>query len=371
MRLGVNFPWVTCGHDFGRRPPPWAGAPSTDWNAVQQDFRAHRALGMEVSRWWLMAAGVNYPVGEDPSRFRLRKTQLGEVYTLRGGELPPSLRGSGFVEDFAALCDAARSARVQLVPSLLSFEFFFPRTEQGPGVYTHGRGPLALGDQRGAGVSAFLNATLDPLLEVAARSPTAIRAFEVINEPGWSVQGGPVHIRNFAGRWRVMPKAVSAAAMSELLQQACERIAAAGLVATIGFKQGDPKWLSPSLRRTLRRLSKAGKYLHQAHHYPSLSEPHRLVPHEAQPFLPCALGEFPTARGPKVGLRHWRWRDSAALRRTENGSDYLLARLEHIESLGYPEAWLWSAKGTDEACAFGPAELDQIARFSAKERSPV
>ena len=65
--VGLSHPWVRCGHDFGPRPPPWQGVGPTDWGAVEAELRRWReAAGVRWSRWWLLAGGVNYPVGRDP-----------------------------------------------------------------------------------------------------------------------------------------------------------------------------------------------------------------------------------------------------------------------------------------------------------------
>ena len=66
FQLGLNHPWVTCGHDFGPRPPAWSGAPGTDWGEVERQLAEARAAGVRVSRWWILAGGVNYPVGAPP-----------------------------------------------------------------------------------------------------------------------------------------------------------------------------------------------------------------------------------------------------------------------------------------------------------------
>ncbi|HJL18396.1 MAG TPA: hypothetical protein RMH99_22220, partial [Sandaracinaceae bacterium LLY-WYZ-13_1] len=139
--VGANFPWVTCGHDFGPRPVAWAGAPPTDWAAVEAELRALRRLGVSLVRWWLLAGGVNYPVGTpaeavarrvpfDPPapwwapwrRGRRRRPAL-ERWAPTG---PPPALPRAFLDDVERLLAAAARAGVRLVPSLLSFELLLP-----------------------------------------------------------------------------------------------------------------------------------------------------------------------------------------------------------------------------------------------------
>lgn len=381
--MGLNLPWVDCGHDFGEEPPAWGGAPRPGrFAGLGEALAPERAAGLELLRFWVLGGGKNYPVGERPgARFDVieeRRRRLGgrlpgwipphrdQHFRLPTGENPPGLTVA-FLEDFAAFLQEVASAGLRAWPVLLSFEAFFPIEFQG-GVLGQGRGPVILGDawQGGgpAAVDAFLDAVLEPLLERCEDHREHIAAFELVNEPEWAVRGGPIHARLHAGGPRVMPKTVAAEAMGAFLERGIARIVRRGFVSSIGFKQGDPRWLPPSLHRALGGAAAAGSYIHQHHYYPSLYEPEPLPEYDELPFRPCYVGEMPTRRFPLFGPMAMAWLDAPArLRQHLDPERYLQERLDVIASRGYPAALLWSRNGDDEMCAWGDAQRDQVRRF--------
>jgi len=394
MRLGLNLPWIDCGHDFGQRPPPWNGGPrppQRDWAALGRELgQWRRELGVEVVRFWVLAAGVNYPVGVDP-RDHLSLAPLSPEDALlgRGGRwlrgaliratwresqrfvldsttrLPPL--PESFLADFEALFRVAAEAGVKLMPSLCSFELFHPLESQGPDVFSRGRGALVFGNDGDDSeqIERFFDATLEPLLDVAARHRDALEAFEVINEPDWSVEGGPLHGRFHGRSLRIMPKTVSAPMMARFLERGVARIIARGLRSTIGFKLANPKWLPKALHARLAELGAAGDYVHQVHHYPSLYEPWRLRRHTGLPIRPCIVGEMPTRQAKALGVSHGWWRERLGdLSRAADADAFLERRLEICVELGYPMALLWAAKSGDEMTAWGPRERAQVGRFA-------
>ncbi|MCB9615339.1 MAG: hypothetical protein H6722_23135 [Sandaracinus sp.] len=365
--VGLNVPWVECGHDFGPRPPEWSGAPPTDWGRLERELGEAREDGVEVARFWVLAGGVNYPVGRDPDDVFARR---GDRFVRRG---PLPTVPDAFLRDFEGLLRAGANAGVRMVPVLCSFELFFPREPQGRRVVSGGRGPVALGehdDEAATHVNAFLDATLRPMLEVARGHAEAIEAFEVANEPDWVVRGGPLHVRLHGRRIERMPKTVTPHAMCTFLGEAVRRIDAAGLPATIGFKQLRPKWLTAELRRTLGELAARGRFLHQVHYYPSLHEPLPLPPASRSPFPRVVVGEMPIAHGRWLDPFFMRWPDGGPSRwaREADSQRYLQSRLELVAERGYDAAWLWSAHGTDAASGYGPSQRAQIRRFVASRR---
>ncbi|MBO6933991.1 MAG: hypothetical protein JJ863_03425 [Deltaproteobacteria bacterium] len=396
MRVGLNLPWIACGHDFGHRPPPWNGGsapPKRDWAALGHELGAwRRELGVEVVRFWVLAAGVNYPVGADPrDHFALAPLSPEDALLGRGGRwlrgalvratwkesqrfvltsktLPP-LRES-FLADFEALFRVAADAGVKLMPSLCSFELFHPVELQGADVFSRGRGALVFGNDGddAAQIDRFLDATLEPLLDVAARYRDTLEAFEVINEPDWSVEGGPLHGRFHGWSVRIMPKTVSAPMMARFLERGVERITERGLRSTIGFKLANPKWLPRALATRLATLGANGDYVHQVHHYPSLYEPWRLRRHDSLPIQPCIVGEMPTSQAKAFGVGHGWWRERLGdLSRAGDADAFLERRLEICAELGYPMALVWAAKSGDEMTAWGPRERAQVGRFRQRQ----
>lgn len=391
MWVGINHPWITCGHDFGPRPPAWGGEHARrDWGAVRRELEVFRALGLRATRFWLLGGGVNYPAGEDPrGRFAVeplrqrggarrwldgralrrragsRDARFGTRFVTRGAPLPTLPRA--YLDDFRALLAACDDAGVRLLPSLVSFELFHPIEIQRGDVPSRGRAALVFGDERRpdpAQIERFLDATLSPLLEVCAERPSALYAFEVANEPDWVVEGGPLHARLHGRRLAIMPKTVPRDAMARFLERGVDRITKAGLLASVGTKQADPRWMPPSLRAKLARLGAEGRYVHQLHHYPSPYEPARLPDHESLPIRPCLVGELPTAQARPLGLHAWCWPEGLAHYRAElDPARYLEARLRLIEARGYPAALVWGAHSTDGMSAWGPNQQAQVARY--------
>lgn len=357
--VGLSHPWVRCGHDFGPRPPAWAGVGRTDWTAVEADLRRWREVaGVTWSRWWLLAGGVNYPVGRDPDACFRRE---GRHFV---GDPPPL--PTAFLDDFEELLRAASRAGVKLLPSLLSFEFFLPRSAlTGGSAFTGGRAPIVFGNRQApleASIDAFLDATLSPLLEVSSRHRASVGAWEVVNEPDWVVEGGPLHLHVTEGRPRRTPKTVPRRFMCALIERAVDRIVGRGFVATVGFKAADPPWLLPRLTRKLRRYGGHGEYLHQLHYYPSLLEPRALPRHDRLPLRPCVVGEMPTAMGRRLDPFVMRWRDDRDRERGRDPSRYLERRLDIVRRKGYPGALLWSGRAADRASTWGPSQWAQVRR---------
>ncbi|MEZ4339431.1 MAG: hypothetical protein R3B82_22640 [Sandaracinaceae bacterium] len=350
LALGVNFPWVTCGHDFGPRPPAWAGAPPTDWAKVAEELSHLRGLGVTTARWWVLGGGVNFPCGIDPAeaavrgRFGAGFPRTAERWFPRGA--PPRLPDA-FLEDFARLLDVCAKSGVALWPSLVSFEAFLPLETQSGGVTSRGRDRLVLHP-------GFFDATLEPLLEVCESRRDAIRAFEVVNEPRWALTAD--WLRAEHGRH---PTWVAPEAMSRFVAEGAERIARRGLVATVGFLDAAAPWLTHEARGRLRRLADAGRYVHQHHHYPSVIGAKTLAPAWQSAIRPVWLGELSTSR-------HGRWYD-AGLREDDDGA-YLARRLALVEARGYDGALLWAFRATDPHTRWDARVEEQLRAFGGDAR---
>lgn len=375
--LGVNYPWVSCGHDFGPHPPAWGGDRGPrDWTEVSDDLRALAELGMRVVRFWILADGVNYPVGvQAESIAHLERMGRGRIHAAIGaiapriadrlparggyemlaldGELPPI--GDAFLRDFRGLLGACSRAGVRLLPSLVSFELCQPAVRKNGGVIGRGRLRFAL-DAR------FFERTLEPLLSAARDHRDAVHAFEVMNEPEWVVREGSIQLDRPSYGWTPSLRTVRADEMLAFLEQGLERIEAHGFVATIGFCHARAKWLTPRFERMLVERAQRGAYVHQLHHYPTLSG-HRTLPHHADlPIRPCLVGELPTAiaKGPENA----KWLDPELAATELDRTRFLEARLDLIRRRGYPGALVWSAHSDDTRKSFTENERAQIARFA-------
>lgn len=365
MELGINFPWVTCGHDFGPRPPAWSSAPPTDFAAVEAELRALRDDGITCARWWILAGGVNLPVGADPCTvarrepwldawprherpFVARREHVPERWVLTA-PLPPLPRA--FHDDLARLLDACRASGVKLWPSLISFELLLPIEDQVGGVTSRGRADFALGDNAGA----FFDATLEGVLDVCEHYRDAVEAVEIANEPGWALVAGWER-----ARWGTHPAWTTPEILGDFLVEGCRRVARRGFVSSVGFLHADPPWLPPSAKMTLRRLAERGAYRHQTHHYPSVTGT-RVLPDASRAVCePCWVGEVATSQ---EGL----WPELAE---TEHDADgFLAARLAHAERRGYAGALLWAHRSTDPHTRWDEGTRAQTRRWAEERRA--
>ena len=396
--LGINMPWgAFAGHDFGLRPHGW-GEARQDWDAIEAELRGLRALGVRVVRWFVLGAGVNYPCRSEPSRpldaqghaaqsiddFARRvplaqRLSRASAFAFEWSSRPPPL-SQDFLADFIALCRACRNADVQLLPVLLSFEWFQPPEHKGKGVIAGGRARLIFGSAARrdveAPIEAFLDATLAPLLartSAAFGAPQAGRehehpifAWESINEPDWVTAGGPRLVRA-PRQW------VAAHAMNALLDAFRRRVLAQGYAHSVGFKQLEPPWLAPALRAEL--IADGARYFHQAHHDPTWSASplfdrmlatDRRLPPRPRAFARCLLGEFPTGQGAAHTPENARWADPELAQSERRAQDYLRARLALIEERGYDGALLWSARqdDPDPRCTWNANTQRQLREFS-------
>lgn len=378
--VGLNYPWLDCGHDFGDKPPGYGPARGEErWRALRDELRTLGRSGARVFRWWILAGGIGYPAGQDARTwadvvpadvgrlgafadaalpglaerlpFGAGRWRAYETLRLCPGASPPTLP-SAMLQDFGRLLDVCLEAGVQLLPSLVSFEFFQPLVTLGPGASKRGRGCFVFGEQ-GEGVDAFLDATLTPLMQVSATRPGAVWAWELINEPKWAVPGTGLQLDGCTPTVRT----VSAEAMSHFIARGVQRIAEAGFVATVGFAEAEARWLTDEAWPVLRQHAEAGRYVHQRHHYPR-GLGGCLPRADESPITPCLLGEFPTARpnGLDVGL----WRDRELKESEAVDERRLHARLELIRARGYVGALPWSLRSSDRQRQFGATERGQL-----------
>ncbi len=372
--LGANLPWsaeaprpgepkrTRAGWDFGEPPPGWSTPSSAEtprsWGETRADLALLRGLGVRDVRFFVLLHGVNYPVGGALETFgRIRRVPGGEVFERDPGIALPRL-SEAFLRDFDGLLAACEATGVRLWPSLLGFETFGPLVRHDGAITSGGRASLVLGEDGGArAIERFLDVTLSPLLRVAAARPSAIGAFEVVNEPDWAVLRGKVDHR---------VGSVEPEAMGRFLSLAVARIAEAGLVATIGFSDADPRWLPRRDRRELLRHAARGAYVHQVHHYPSVYKARRLVPHRELPIRPCYVGELPTARGTWAPSANMRWLDRG-LAETDV-TRFLVERLELVRRRGYPGALVWALHSSDGATGWGDDQAAQIRAFAERLR---
>jgi hypothetical protein len=342
FQVGINYPWIDYAWDFGDPPPSWvAPANASDWrekkrNQIVADFHAFRRLGLFAVRWFILADGLSYGVGE-----RAPELMDGQ---WRFDPLPAEdsfhhqLR-----DDFEFVLKTCREAGIKFVPSLLDFHWCHPGTvvDAAGGVVKGGRGDIMLDKAKRI---RFLDQVLEPLLDVSAEYADVIYAWELINEPEWVS-----YIPSFFNFGRGPNKTIPQGEMQEFILAGVERInrragpnGEPAFRSTVGFAHWDAieSWDSIGL----------GVTLHQYHYY---APDKRKLPGRSYPNLRnCFIGEFATKfqRG---------WPDLKGQDQTQTIS----SRLRCVAEKGYHSAFLWSARAVDEATAWGDADQGETLAY--------
>ena len=201
--VGVNLPWIGYGTDVGASawyPGGGLSAQPAALDLLERTFAALARDGISIVRTFLLC----------DARSGVRFDRDGTPAGLDEAVLP----------DIDALMAAARRHHVRLMPVLLDFHLGKPRRII-DGVQLGGRSRvIADPDAR----SAFIDLVLRPIVE-RYRDEAAVIAWDVMNEPEWSMGSGPL-----AGR-----TALQFDTLQEFLRQsvACVR-AAARQPVTIG-----------------------------------------------------------------------------------------------------------------------------------------
>jgi hypothetical protein len=343
MRVGVNYPWLDYGWDFGLGPPAWRGARTTPrwFDHVDEHLARLRDLGISVVRWFLLADGLTYGTGDEAPR-------PAETTAADWRFDPPALE-QDLLDHFDELLRrfgstaTATAPPIQLIPVLIDFHFCEPgmrpveevdpldplETRVDPGWVKQGRGD-AIRDP--AKRSRFLSAVLDPLLGVSALHRDTIFAWELINEPDLITRG-----------WHPNPFAhppIPEPAMREFLEDGKQRIRAAGFKPTIGFASVD----------TLQRSGVTAE-INQFHYYPDGKA--RLGEHVFDPRFPGIIGEFATDTTDV-------WPDLTP------GPQGVAHRLKLAEERGYPLAIPWSFLAEDRHTAWSAVVEEDIRAFTQR-----
>jgi hypothetical protein len=331
MQVGVNYPWFDYGWDFGAPPPTWRDDQPRWVDHIDADLHRLHDLGISVVRWFVLADGLTYGTGGQAP------WQDGF-----GWHFSPPPMDEQIGRDFERLLEAvdrfnaAAVPPIRLLPVLIDFPFALPGApieqphpfEPGMVVETgwvkQGRHEALATD---ADRSAFLTATLDPLLAISQRHADAIYAWESINEPDWITNGWHPDGRS--------SHPVADTAMQAFVEDAAARIDAAGFKSTIGF----------SLLETLAGSGITAE-VNQFHHYPNGAR--LLPPHTFDPEFPAIIGEFAT-----VPADVW----------PELPEQTIFARLRQAERQGYPLALLWSFRQRDRHAEWTAEVEADLLRF--------
>ena len=342
MLVGINYPWIDYGWDFGGPPAEWvaSGNPAA-WrekkrNLIEEDFGRFAARGIFAVRWFLLADGLNYGMGEcAPQR------------AAHGWTFDPLPAGDPFygrlLDDFEFVLRVCARNNIKLLPSLVDF----PWCRQGmpvagsPGIVKGGRYDIV---RDPAKRRAFFDRVLDPLLALSMKYRDSIHAWELVNEPEWVV-------RNFWRWWmNDTNRAVSRREMGEFIADGSRRINARQLPgggsvfqSSVGFAHWDTlnAWNAEALGITLPQFH---YYAQKNRELPAFSG---IAGHS------CIVGEFATAAG----------KDWPELKARSSGQT-VTNRLRCIENKGYPACFLWSARAADPATRWTEKEHREIATYT-------
>jgi hypothetical protein len=322
FQLGINYPWLNYGWDFGDPPPGWAGADVAAWRAqnrrdIVADLLKFKELGLFAVRWFLLADGTNYGFGaEAPQQVNGR------------WQAQPLPAGHAFYQqalaDFAFVLEACADVKLQFVPVLLDFHWAFPgEAVANTPVVKGGRAEIIIDE---AMRDDFFDVMLEPLLDISEQYKDTIYAWELINEPEWCTNPRRIVASNIAADDK---QSVPLDVMRDFIAAGIRRInARQAFRSTIGFAHRETvdDWDSAAL----------GVTLHQFHYYAQNKS--KLPPHIWSDEYPCFVGEFASATE-----RDWPELKKQKLTQTIDN------RLNWIVEKGYPSAFIWSARGSDPA----------------------
>lgn len=339
MQVGINYPWIDYGWDFGDPPPGWAGSDVAAWRAQKRerivaDFRHFAGLGLFAVRWFMLCDGLSYGTGDEAPQLANGNWQSHVLPREH-----PFHHQLG--EDFEFALQTCAQFNLKLVPSLIDFHWCHQGMTASPGVIKGGRFDILRDKRRSA---AFFDNVLEPLLDISLRYPEAIYAWELINEPEWVTETrSSLKIRADANQ------TVTQDEMLKFLSEGMGRInhrrlpnGQSAFRSTVGFAHWDTlkDWDSPGL----------GLTLHQFHYY--APDDRRLPRHHFSAEHPCFIGEFATTA-------HRCWPELKNIDATQP----IAARLRCVAEKGYPAAFLWSAYATDEATTWTADDRQAMVSF--------
>jgi hypothetical protein len=342
MLIGINYPWIDYAWDFGDPPEAWvAPAYADEWRRkkreqIAADFRAFAEMGLFAVRWFMLADGLSYGAGDEAPKV------IGGKWTF--DPLPREHRfHKQLCEDFEFVLKTCAELKIKFVPSLVDFHWCYQgvAADADGKIVKCGRYDVVADEAKSR---VFFDNVLDPLLDVSMRYPETIYAWELINEPEWVTEPRSLlKIRSDSN------KTVTQDQMLAFIAEGIGRINARSLPngrqafrSTVGFAHWDAleTWDSAGL----------GVTLHQFHYY---APDRRKIPrHHYSAEYPCFIGEFAT-----TFQRGWPELKKQDMART------ITNRLRCVEEKGYPSAFLWSARATDDATTWTKPDRQETLGF--------
>lgn len=304
--LGVNYPWLNYGHDFGTTAWGHDGVSAgTSSKQIDTDFAYLKSQGVHVVRWFLLGDCRAAP------------------------EFDADGKVSGFDEYFYPDLDAAlaiaRKHDIYLILVLLDFHLA-DKAKEVSGVQLGGRSEVITDP---ATRQSFLDNALRPLLARYGKNRNII-AWEVMNEPE-----GAMTIP--AGKW--VGESVSPAAMQSFVKDVV------GYIHTCSSQHAT---LGSASRRWLHHWTNSKLDFYQYHYYDKMESQYPLdCPYRNLKLdRPCIVGEFPTKNTERTATEY----------------------LDTILDSGYAGALGWSYRAEDDASDYKGIAGEFLAWSKAHER---
>lgn len=340
MDVGVNYPWFNYGWDFGEAPPGWRSTSDPNWvTHIDNDLQLFQRLGIRVVRWFILADGLTYGVGQQAPHLDTDPRRTGQWRF----DDPPTLSET-LQRHFRMLLEKFERTNqipkrpIRLLPVLIDFHFCKPgvsatgqedvtrqQTIPNPEWIKGGRSDI-IRDRRKR--QRFFARVLEPLLRISQDHRDIIFAWEIINEPEWVTNGWHPHPSD-------RPLPTNERQMTTFLTEGIRQVRKFGFKATVGFAKID----------TIRRTGIFAD-INQFHHY---SHPHRPIRLPRQSFdrrWPSIIGEFATSSDKDI------WPELQMV------GQRVLNRLRYAESMGYPLVLLWSYRQQDRSTSWTPDDIE-------------
>lgn len=220
--LGVNYPWIRYGQDFGETADGRCGVSRPEISReIDQEFARIADCGATVVRWFLFADGRGGFVGTNGI---------------------PQAPDPFLFQDVATALELAERHRLKLCFSLI--DYLWLQDRRGPAVNANHKML-----QFPASREAFLENVLIPLF-TEFRGHAALFAWEIANEPEWA-------IREFH------PVATAKLRIADFRAFASEVAAAVHEFAAVPVTMGSARLL------WMRAWREVGLDFYQAHYYPA------------------------------------------------------------------------------------------------------
>lgn len=313
--LGINYPWLNYGHDFGQAAWP-AGFWSHDGvshpaskQQVDSHFAYLKSKGVYVVRLFLFADGRASP-------------EFDEQGAVTGFD-------NHFYDDLDTALSLACKHDLRLIIVLLDY-LWLDNPQSVNGVQLGGHADVITDPVKR---QSFFDNALKPLFQRYGNDRRII-AWEVMNEPEWTMSGVP-------GGGTVGPT-VSITEMQSFAREVVNYTHRyADQAVTVGSAQG--QWLT--------YWQGIGLDFYQFHYYDQMGNQPPFVPYSSLSLdRPAILGEFPTK--------------SSAITVTR----YLSTTWDN----GYAGALAWSLNGDDNSSDFStPGPADEFQRWSQAHASEV